>query len=276
MMNNFEKHIKKYLDDQKDNLIYQACAYALDGGKRFRPRVIFSILKGMNIEESIGYDGALALELIQTYSLIHDDLPAMDNDDFRRGKPSLHKAFREDIAILAGDQLLTDAFKVVSFSNDYNSDTKINIIKALSSYAGSEGMIYGQLLDVTADPKTIDKEKLIEIQDNKTSGLFKIACLIPMYISNQDNENYYLSLGSLIGQIFQNQDDLFDMIKTEKQMGKNLSDQKNDKATALSIYSIDELKDIIDNQFRQLDELLNEASFDTTYIKELIISLKER
>ena len=276
MMNNFEKHIKKYLDDQKDNLIYQACAYALDGGKRFRPRVIFSILKGMNIDESIGYDGALALELIQTYSLIHDDLPAMDNDDFRRGKPSLHKAFREDIAILAGDQLLTDAFKVVSFSDDYNSDTKINIIKALSSYAGSEGMIYGQLLDVTADPKTINKEKLIEIQDNKTSGLFKIACLIPMYISNQDNENYYLSLGSLIGQIFQNQDDLFDMIKTEKQMGKNLSDQKNDKATALSIYSIDELKDIIDNQFRQLDELLNEASFDTTYIKELIISLKER
>ena len=276
MMNNFEKHIKKYLDDQKDNLIYQACAYALDGGKRFRPRVIFSILKGMNIEESIGYDGALALELIQTYSLIHDDLPAMDNDDFRRGKPSLHKAFREDIAILAGDQLLTDAFKVVSFSDDYNSDTKVNIIKALSSYAGSEGMIYGQLLDVTADPKTINKEKLIEIQDNKTSGLFKIACLIPMYINNQDNENYYLSLGSLIGQIFQNQDDLFDMIKTEKQMGKNLSDQKNDKATALSIYSIDELKDIIDNQFRQLDELLNEASFDTTYIKELIISLKER
>ena len=276
MMNNFEKHIKKYLDDQKDNLIYQACAYALDGGKRFRPRVIFSILKGMNIEESIGYDAALALELIQTYSLIHDDLPAMDNDDFRRGKPSLHKAFREDIAILAGDQLLTDAFKVVSFSNNYNSDTKVNIIKALSSYAGSEGMIYGQLLDVTADPKTIDKEKLIEIQDNKTSGLFKIACLIAMYINNEDNEDYYLALGSLIGQIFQNQDDLFDMIKTEEEMGKNLSDQKNDKATALSIYSIDELKSIIDNQFIQLDELLNEASFDTTSIKELIISLKER
>ena len=275
-MNNFELHIDQYLDKQKNTLIYQACRYALEGGKRFRPRVIFSILNGMNIDESIGYDGALALELIQTYSLIHDDLPAMDNDDFRRGKPSLHKAFREDIAILAGDQLLTDAFKVVSISKLYDADTKVNIIKALSSYAGGDGMIYGQLLDVTADPKNIDAEKLIEIQDNKTSGLFKIACLIPMYINRENNEDYYIRLGSLIGQIFQNQDDLFDLIKTEQEMGKNLSDAKNDKATALSIYSIDELKQIIDNQFEQLDNLLNEASFDTSYIKELIISLKGR
>ena len=276
MKNSFEQHIINYLDNQKDTLIYQACRYALDGGKRFRPRVIFAILKGMNIDESIGYDAALALELIQTYSLIHDDLPAMDNDDFRRGKPSLHKAFREDIAILAGDQLLTDAFKVISISESYDADIKVNIIKALSSYAGADGMIYGQLLDVTADSKTIDLEKLIEIQDNKTSGLFKIACLIPMYINKENNENYYLQLGSLIGQIFQNQDDLFDIIKTEQEMGKNLSDVKNDKATALSIYSIDELKKIIDNQFNQLDKLLEEASFNTEYIKELIISLKGR
>ena len=275
-MNNFELHINNYLDKQKDNLIYQACRYALQGGKRFRPRIIFSILKGMEIDESMGYDSALALELIQTYSLIHDDLPAMDNDDFRRGKPSLHKAFGEDIAILTGDQLLTDAFKVVSFSQDYSDDIKVNIIKALSSYAGSEGMIYGQLLDVTSKPSDIDKQKLFEIQENKTSGLFKIACLIPMYINKENNEEFYLQLGSLIGHIFQNQDDLFDLIKTEEEMGKNLSDIKNDKATALSIYTVDELKDIIDQQFIQLDNLLNEASFDITYIKELIINLKER
>ena len=275
-MNNFELHINNYLDKQKDNLIYQACRYALQGGKRFRPRIIFSILKGMEIDESMGYDSALALELIQTYSLIHDDLPAMDNDDFRRGKPSLHKAFGEDIAILTGDQLLTDAFKVVSFSQDYSDDIKVNIIKALSSYAGSEGMIYGQLLDVTSKPSDIDKQKLFEIQENKTSGLFKIACLIPMYINKENNEEFYLQLGSLIGHIFQNQDDLFDLIKTEEEMGKNLSDIKNDKATALSIYTVDELKDIIDQQFLQLDNLLNEASFDITYIKELIINLKER
>ena len=96
MTNNFEVYIQNYLSNQKDNLISKAMAYAMDAGKRFRPCVIFSILEGMNIDESLGYDGALALEMIQTYSLIHDDLPAMDNDDMRRGKPSLHKAFRED------------------------------------------------------------------------------------------------------------------------------------------------------------------------------------
>lgn len=276
MKNDFELHIKDYLERQKDNLIYKACAYALDGGKRFRPRVIFAILEGMDIPVNKGYDAALALELIQTYSLIHDDLPAMDNDDFRRGKPSLHKAFREDIAILAGDQLLTDSFRVISESEEYDDNVKVNIIKALSTFAGSDGMIYGQLLDVTADPDDFDPDKLVEIQDNKTSGLFKIACLIPMYIRKENNEEYYLKLGSLIGQIFQNQDDLFDMIKTKEEMGKDLSDKDHNKATALSIYSLDELKELIDRQFNELDKMLESASFDTRYLKELIIKLKER
>ncbi|MBR5755820.1 MAG: polyprenyl synthetase family protein [Erysipelotrichaceae bacterium] len=275
-MNRFEEHIKDYLSRQRDSLIYEACAYALDGGKRFRPRIIFSIMQGMDIDEQKGYDAALALELIQTYSLIHDDLPAMDNDDFRRGKPSLHKAFREDIAILAGDQLLTDSFRVVSESKEYDSECKVKIIDALSRYAGADGMIYGQLLDVTTKPEDLDEDKLVEIQENKTSGLFKIACLIPMYIAGMDEEDYFIRLGSLIGRIFQNQDDLFDMIKTEEEMGKELSDKENDKATALSLYSIEELKQIIDGQFDELDQLLKKAPFDISELKELIIKLKER
>ena len=275
-MNDFERHIQDYLNRQRPCLISDAMAYALEGGKRFRPRIIFAIIKGMGMDESIAYDAAMALELIQTYSLIHDDLPAMDDDDRRRGKPSLHKAFREDIAILTGDQLLTDAFRVVSESGSYDDGVKVNIIKALSTYAGSDGMIYGQLLDVTADDQHIDKDKLDEIQDNKTGGLFKISCLIPMYIRKEDNEAYYIRLGSLIGHIFQNQDDLFDRIKTEEEMGKNLSDAKNNKGTALSLYSLDELKALIDSQFDQLDEYLEQASFDTTYLKQLLIKLKER
>ena len=193
-MNNFEQYINDYLDRQRPCLITDAMKYALEGGKRFRPRIIFSIVKGMGFDESAAYDAALALELIQTYSLIHDDLPAMDNDDMRRGKPSLHKAFREDIAILTGDELLTDAFRVVSESNVYDPEVKVNIINALSKYAGSDGMIYGQLLDVTSDSTNIDKEKLVEIQDNKTGGLFKISCLIPMYIRKEDNEEYYIRI----------------------------------------------------------------------------------
>lgn len=276
MNNNFEKQIDTYLNSLRKCQITDAMRYALEGGKRFRPRVIFSIVKGMGMDESIAYDAALALELIQTYSLIHDDLPAMDNDDMRRGKPSLHKAFREDIAILTGDQLLTDSFRVVSGSKQYNDSCKVNIINALSSYAGLDGMIYGQLLDVTADNTHIDENSLFEIQDNKTGGLFKISCLIPMYIKGIDNKEYYLKLGSMIGQIFQNQDDLFDMIKTEEEMGKNLSDSKNNKGTALSIYSIEELKNLIDNEFEELDAYLKDAEFDTTYLKELLYKLKTR
>ena len=242
-MSDFERHIQNYLDAQRPCLISDAMKYSMEGGKRFRPRIIFAILKGLGIDESVGYDAALALELIQTYSLIHDDLPAMDNDDMRRGKPSLHKAFREDIAILTGDQLLTNAFRVIGESSSYDAECKVKIITALSKYAGIDGMIYGQLLDVTSDNENIDKEKLVEIQDNKTGGLFKISCLIPMYIAKIDREEYFTRMGSLIGLIFQNQDDLFDVIKSEKEMGKSLSDARNEKGSALSVYSLTETAD---------------------------------
>ncbi|MBR6233215.1 MAG: polyprenyl synthetase family protein [Erysipelotrichaceae bacterium] len=275
-MSNFESHVQEYLDSQRPCLISDAMKYAMEGGKRFRPRVIFALLKGMGIDESEGYDAALALELIQTYSLIHDDLPAMDNDDFRRGKPSLHKAFREDIAILTGDQLLTNAFRVIAESDSYDAKCKVNIIKALSTYAGSDGMIYGQLLDVTSDNQNIDAEKLDVIQDNKTGGLFKIACLIPMYIAGREEEDCFIRMGSLIGKIFQNQDDLFDVIKSEKEMGKSLSDARNEKGSALSVYSLDELKQLIEDQFNELDALLNDIDIDKTYISELLQALKNR
>ena len=275
-MSDFERHIQNYLDAQRPCLISDAMKYSMEGGKRFRPRIIFAILKGLGIDESVGYDAALALELIQTYSLIHDDLPAMDNDDMRRGKPSLHKAFREDIAILTGDQLLTNAFRVIGESSSYDAECKVKIITALSKYAGIDGMIYGQLLDVTSDNENIDKEKLVEIQDNKTGGLFKISCLIPMYIAKIDREEYFTRMGSLIGLIFQNQDDLFDVIKSEKEMGKSLSDARNEKGSALSVYSLDELKQLIDEEFDELDELLKDADFDTSYLMKLLDKLKNR
>lgn len=275
-MSNFENHIDLYFESIRNCKIKDAMIYAMDGGKRFRPNVVFSILKGFGIDESIGYDAALALEMIQTYSLIHDDLPAMDNDDMRRGKPSLHKAYREDIAILTGDELLTDSFRVIAESKNYDDYTKVKLINCLAKYSGIDGMIYGQLLDVTNTSEEITKEKLIEIQDNKTSGLFKIASLMAMYIANKNEEEYFISLGSQIGQIFQNQDDLFDLIKSEEEMGKTHSDIKNDKGTALTLYSLDELKEKIDKQFVDLDKYLENCCFDPKFLKELLIKLKER
>lgn len=275
-MANFEEYINDYFSKIRDCKIKDAMIYSIDGGKRVRPNIIFSILKGFNIEESKGYDAALALEMIQTYSLIHDDLPAMDNDDMRRGKPSLHKAFREDIAILTGDELLNDSFGVIADSKIYDADTKVKLISCLSKYAGISGMIYGQLLDVTNNSSTINKEKLIEIQDNKTGGLFKIACLMAMYIAKQNNEEYFIELGSRIGQIFQNQDDLFDLIKSEEELGKTHSDVKNDKGGALVLYSREELEKLINTQFNELDDYLRKAEFDTIYIKSFVEKLRNR
>lgn len=275
-MSDFDSYIDAYLDSLDDNLISRAMAYAIKGGKHFRPLLIFSLLEGFGIEEKKGYDAALALEMIHTYSLIHDDLPAMDNDDMRRGKPSLHKAFREDIAILTGDQLLTDAFRVIASSKLYDDQVKVGMINDLSTYAGNKGMIYGQLLDVTNDDTTIDADLLKVIQDNKTGGLFKIACLMAMRIAGIENEGYFIRLGSMIGEIFQDQDDLFDMIKSEEQMGKNLSDAKNHKGTALCIYTVDELENIIDELFSQLDGYLENAMFDPLPVRSLMKRLKER
>ena len=145
-MNSFEQYIEDYLNSLRDCQITKAMAYALDGGKRFRPRIIFAILQGMGIDESEGYDAALALELIQTYSLIHDDLPAMDNDMLRRGKPTTHVRFGEDMAILAGDALLNRAFesaaKGFSFCKDQDDFTSASkAFSVLSEKAGIYGMV---------------------------------------------------------------------------------------------------------------------------------------
>ena len=273
-MNNFEEYLNDSLNVFKDNKIIEAMKYCLEGGKRFRPLVMFSIVKGFGISEKKAYAAACALEYIQTYSLIHDDLPGMDNDNFRRGKLSCHRQFGEDIAILTGDALLNHSFSCISDS-DYNSELKVSLISALCKYAGLDGMIYGQLLDVTANDN-LNSDELFEIQDNKTSGLFKYACLAAMFIAGNNDYEYFEKLGSKLGVIFQNQDDLFDIIKTEEETGKSNSDKRNKKLTALSFKNIDELKQYIDELFKDLYEYLKSAPFDPKYLIEIIDKMANR
>ena len=273
----FEKYLDKCLQEFSNNSISKAMAYSLDGGKRIRPLVIFAICKGFGIKESKAYPAAAALEFIQTYSLIHDDLPAMDNDDYRRGKLSTHKKFGEGIGILTGDALLTHAFSILANpKNLYDGELVKKLVYDLANYSGMNGMIYGQLLDITSSNKKINKKLLFNIQDNKTSGLFKYCTLAAMHLAGNNNRNYFTELGSKIGIIFQNQDDLFDVIKSEKEMGKSLSDKDNDKLTALSYMSVDELKSHIDYLFKDLDNYLKKAPFDTTELKKLLIKVKDR
>lgn len=276
MSKSFESYLDKCVHKYDENKIVQAMSYSLDGGKRFRPEVIFAICKGYGIKEKDAYPAAAALEFIQTYSLIHDDLPCMDNDDYRRGKLSTHRKFGENIGVLTGDALLTHAFSILADpKNGYDKKLVADLVYDLANYSGLNGMIYGQLLDVTTKKK-ITKEKLFEIQDNKTSGLFKYCCLAAMHLGSSTNRKYFEKLGSKIGIVFQNQDDLFDVIKTEKEMGKSLSDKDNDKLTALSYMSVQELKDHIDYLFEDLDKYLNKAPFDPTELKKLIIKMKNR
>ena len=277
MSKGFEKYLSSYLNKYPNSVIKEAMAYSLDGGKRFRPRVIFAICKGFGINEKYAYPCACALEFIQTYSLIHDDLPEMDNDDYRRNKLSTHKKYGTGIGLLTGDALLTHAFSVLSDpKNGYDGELSKKLIYDLSQYSGLKGMIYGQLLDVTTSSKKLDKDLLFEIQDNKTSGLFKYCTLSAMHLAHIDKRKYFEKLGSKIGVIFQNQDDLFDVIKTEKEMGKSLSDYRNDKLTALKFSNIQELEIHIDNLFKDLDLYLNKAPFDPTELKNLLYSMKNR
>ncbi len=273
---NFEEYLNNSLNYYKDNKIKEAMAYCLEGGKRFRPNIIFAIVKGFGLDEEAAYGAACGLEYIQTYSLIHDDLPGMDNDDYRRGKLSCHKKFGEAVGILTGDALLTHAFSKICEA-DYRNDIKVNLISALAKYAGLDGMIYGQLLDVESESSdNVSKQLLVEIEDNKTGGLFKFACLAGMYIGGANNYEYFETLGSKIGVIFQNQDDLFDIIKSEEETGKSNSDLRNDKLTALSYQSVEELKEYIDYLFSDLYKYLEGANFDTKYIIEIIDRMKNR
>ncbi len=274
MNSNFEKYITDYFNRFSDNQVTSAMKYMMDGGKRIRPEIIFSVVKGYGINEEEAYPCALALEMIQTYSLIHDDLPAMDDDDMRRGKPSCHKAYREDVAILAGDALLTHSFGVIAESS-YKPEVKARMIAAMSKYAGMSGMIYGQLLDCTEEVEKTRKG-LVEIQDNKTGGLFKIACLFAGYIAGINDEESLIRLGSLIGIIFQNQDDLFDATKTSLEQGKSYSKKDQNKFTALSVYSVEELKEEIEKEFKELYSIVNTLKFDVVYLNEILERIKKR
>lgn len=278
---NVAKRLTDYMDLFDKDADWKRCTDAMrysliSSGKAIRPFLAVEFAKLFGGDAKMALSFGCGVEMMHASSLIHDDLPAMDNDDMRRGKPSLHKKYKEDIAILTGDELLTESFGIVANSKDYDNDTKVKIISALSKYAGLSGMVYGQLLDITSNGKKLSKEELFDIQDNKTAGLFKIACLIACYIGKDNNEEFYLKLGSLIGEIFQNQDDLFDIIKTQDELGKTKSDIQNDKATALSIYDIDSLKKLIDDEFNYLENYLNYASFNKEFLLTLINKLRNR
>ena len=259
----FETELKKELEELSyPETIAKGMEYAiLNGGKRLRPFLLFATLELLNEDINKGVKPAIALEMIHSYSLVHDDLPALDNDDYRRGKLTTHKVFGEAEGILIGDSLLTYAFYVLSQKNLelLSSEQIINIISKTSEYAGINGMIGGQMIDIESENKKIDLETLKYIHSHKTGKLIKLPIEIACIIANleKDKREILEEYADLIGLAFQVKDDILDVEGTFEDLGKPVgSDINLHKATYPSILGMEESKKILNDTVEKAKEII--------------------
>ena len=233
--------IKKYFNTQKYSELIPVMKYGtLFGGKKIRSTIIFNTSKIFNIRSNQIINLCAAVECIHSYSLIHDDLPCMDNDTLRRGKPSTHIKFGESTAILAGNSLLTLAFEIIA-DKKFNIDTtvKLNLIKKLSECAGHVGIAGGQFLDLNYEKKKIDFKKIINMQRKKTGKLFEFCCLAPAIIAKKSikTQKEMSKVGAELGLLFQIADDLLDIKGNKKNTGKPVKkDKKKGKSTLIRLF----------------------------------------
>ncbi|PHI06025.1 polyprenyl synthetase family protein [Fusobacterium polymorphum] len=259
----FETELKKELKELSyPETIAKGMEYAtLNGGKRLRPFLLFITLELLNQNIEKGIKSAIALEIIHSYSLVHDDLPALDNDDYRRGKLTTHKVFGEAEGILIGDSLLTYAFYVLSQKNleFLSSEQIVKIISKTSEYAGINGMIGGQMIDIESENKKIDLEALKYIHSHKTGKLIKLPIEIACIIANleKDKREILEEYADLIGLAFQVKDDILDVEGTFEDLGKPVgSDVDLHKATYPSILGMEESKKILNNTVEKAKEII--------------------
>jgi len=237
----FDKYSEQYFYPLSNQLpevkvLFNSIQYSLNsGGKRFRPFVSHLVAQAYNIEKTQIYPYALAIEMIHTYSLIHDDLPCMDNDDFRRGQPTNHKLFGEDMALLAGDSLLTESFAVIAREYENQPALAVKLIRLLTYKAGMLGMIGGQVLDMKSEPG-ITKDQMLLMHKLKTGALIESAVVGAAHISKvSDQEFKYLqTYGENIGLAFQLKDDILDM-----------NDKQQDHKNFVSLIGITETQNML-------------------------------
>lgn len=273
-----ESLLENYINSLPDSTTKSAMLYSLTaGGKRIRPHLLYTVLKGYSVNPEIGNPFACALEMIHTYSLIHDDLPAMDNDDLRRGLPTCHKQFDEATAILAGDGLLTYAFQVAASSNEA-SDTVVKCISILSQMAGPSGMVYGQQLDLEAENKEIDWSMLQRIHEHKTGCLLTAPLLMGcMLAKHEEDIPAWKKIGFSLGLAFQVQDDILDIELTAKEFGKSNSDQKNHKGTSVSILGIERAKEVMNDLYQSAtQEIRSLTGFESAELLEYVNQIQQR
>ena len=272
---NFENYLSSII--QQDYIVEKSMNYSLLAkSKRLRPLLLLNLLKDFNVDETIGYPFGSSLEMVHTYSLIHDDLPAFDNDDYRRGKLTNHKAFDEQTAILAGDALLTYSFE--NLANSFYSDSlKVKLIKLLANYSGKDGMIKGQSLDKEFEGKQVSIDDLLQMDNLKTGKLITVGLLGACYIANKEEYlNLFEQVGKKLGIAFQIQDDILDVTADVKQLGKSTSDKDNNKATYVSLLSLKKAKDLVTTLLTEINDLLSDEKNHFNNTKELIANLANR
>lgn len=251
----------------------------LSGGKRIRPILLleFYSLFGGRAEGALNF--AAAIEMIHTYSLIHDDLPCMDNDDMRRGKPSCHKAFGYDTALLAGDALLTHAFLAAASTEDIPPERVSRAISVLAQKAGIYGMVGGQVMDLDFEKNGANGEELTAMYIKKTSCLLEAAAMCGAVLAGADEETVKKTeeYAENLGLAFQITDDILDCTADEKTLGKPIgSDEKNGKTTFVTLLGLDGAKQRAALLTKKAEDILNGFSGDTSYLKELTEYLLNR
>ncbi len=266
--------------DCKYNSVINAARYSvINGGKRIRPAIMLEFCKLCGGKEEDALDFAVALEMIHTYSLIHDDLPCMDNDDMRRGKPSCHKAFGEDIALLAGDTLLTESFFVAA-NAPVAPLTALKCISYLSSNAGVHGMIGGQVLDLTFEKATPEAQDLQDMYMRKTGALLIAAASIGCIAAGRDDEETLKSAakyGYHLGLAFQIIDDILDITSNEQTLGKPIgSDEKNNKTTFVTLYGLEKAFALAAQLSNSALDALDEIGGNTEALYEITNYLLDR
>lgn len=226
--------------NEPQQVLFDAVRYSLlAGGKRLRPLLTFDFCRMCGGDWHNAVEFAAAVEMIHTYSLIHDDLPCMDNDDYRRGKLTNHKVYGEAIAVLAGDALLTAAFHTITHSN-HEAQTKIRAVEVLSECAGELGMVGGQVLDMQSEERQCTAQEVLDIQNRKTGALIKAACVLGVLAAggNETQLRAAVTFADNLGLAFQIRDDMLDVIGDAKELGKavGVDDAKN---TFIQLYGLD-------------------------------------
>ena len=274
----YKAYIEQYLtdwysrfDQEPQAVLFEAMRYSLlAGGKRLRPVFAFEFCRMCGGDWKKAAPFAAAIEMIHTYSLIHDDLPSMDNDDFRRGRPTNHKVYGEAMAILAGDALLTDAFAVASTAGSVEG------IGVLAECAGSLGMVGGQVLDILSEQRTLTEEEVLAIQGRKTGALINAACVCGAIAGGGDRKQIQAAatFAGALGLAFQIRDDMLDVIGTQEQMGKGVGTDAN-KNTFVRLYGLEACEKMV-KQYTSVAVDSLAAFQDNGYMCALALALTDR